>query len=74
MTALLERLRRQVFDTTAFCPMPSYRNPDGPEAASLIEEQDTTIKLQAQRLMDLSSEIMGLRALLAKLETGDTDD
>lgn len=37
-TAMCERLRRSVVDTTTFCPSPEYRNPDGLEAAALIEE------------------------------------
>lgn len=34
---ICERLLRSVTNTTAFCPSPEFRNPDGPEAADTID-------------------------------------
>jgi hypothetical protein len=68
----VERLRRHVFDTTAFCPMPSYRNPDGPEAADTIERLLEALKLARGLLPNQSSTARCIDALLAKLETGDS--
>jgi hypothetical protein len=78
---IVERLRRSVTDTTAFCPTPSYRNPDGPEAADTIEELVEALKgsreyvadaLEAHEHSDGRELLASIDALLAKLEAGDT--
>lgn len=37
LVELCQQLRRNTKDTTAFCPEPIYRNPEGPKAADAIE-------------------------------------
>jgi hypothetical protein len=47
---LVERLRRSVTDTTAFCPSPEYRNPDGPEAASRLLAMKEALEILTSKL------------------------
>jgi hypothetical protein len=54
LVELCQQLRRNTKDTTAFCPEPIYRNPDGPKAADAIEalQRSNAEKDEALRVAD----------------------
>jgi hypothetical protein len=52
---LIERLNRSVIDTTAFCPSPVYRNPDGPEAAHAISTLTAEVEAQSATIERMTS-------------------